>query len=561
MSLAERLPGANPVAEFFGASYTNIGLKLIPFAQTMVDYSNSIAGINTELIIKSTMAGDALIALAQKMPQTTVLSSFFGGGTMNQFGLDLVAFGTHLKSYSDMISGVDVLVLTGSTNAADALVALANGITTVGPTLFKDGTMEGFGKDLKAFGGHLKQYASDIAGVSTSQMNSVSYELRTLTAVAKGMEPLNSSAMGKFGDNLAKIGNAGITKFLNAFKNSTTKVKAAGSQLINDIIAGVNSRTATLYQIINNIMLKCNTQLNSKKSTFTSAGRELINSLSTGMNSNMSKIGSSCRVAITKCTTELGKGVASLKTSGGKLGQGVADGIKGKQTTITNSFNTALSNMKSKINSYYSSMGTSGKYLVQGFANGIYNNRYLASNAAGSMASLAVKRAKQLLNINSPSRVLMEIGGFFSEGFAIGIDDNAGLSEKASANMAENAKNGLKDAISKIPSLMENIDEQPTIRPVLDLSNIQNGIDFMNNHMPSTYNASINGSTNLANMAANGINKAKTFAVEAKEAATNSLANNMSNTFNITGDNPKEIANEVSKILQKQVNRRGSVWA
>ena len=33
------------------------------------------------------------------------------------------------------------------------------------------------------------------------------------------------------------------------------------------------------------------------------------------------------------------------------------------------------------------------------------------------------------------------------------------------------------------------------------------------------------------------------------------------NTFNITSNNPKEVANEVSKILQNQVSRRETVWA
>ena len=33
------------------------------------------------------------------------------------------------------------------------------------------------------------------------------------------------------------------------------------------------------------------------------------------------------------------------------------------------------------------------------------------------------------------------------------------------------------------------------------------------------------------------------------------------NTFNITSNNPKEVANEVSKILQNQVNRRETIWA
>ena len=35
----------------------------------------------------------------------------------------------------------------------------------------------------------------------------------------------------------------------------------------------------------------------------------------------------------------------------------------------------------------------------------------------------------------------------------------------------------------------------------------------------------------------------------------------ITNHFSITGDNPREIANEVSRILQQQVERRDAVWA
>ena len=35
----------------------------------------------------------------------------------------------------------------------------------------------------------------------------------------------------------------------------------------------------------------------------------------------------------------------------------------------------------------------------------------------------------------------------------------------------------------------------------------------------------------------------------------------ITNTFNITGDNPQAIANEVSKIISKQTQRESAVWA
>lgn len=44
-------------------------------------------------------------------------------------------------------------------------------------------------------------------------------------------------------------------------------------------------------------------------------------------------------------------------------------------------------------------------------------------------------------------------------------------------------------------------------------------------------------------------------------ASATASGDGISNTFYITGNNPKEIADEVSKIIQKQIDRRKAVWA
>ena len=68
----------------------------------------------------------------------------------------------------------------------------------------------------------------------------------------------------------------------------------------------------------------------------------------------------------------------------------------------------------------------------------------------------------------------------------------------------------------------------------------------------------ISGSTRLAGTISRNANGQAT--------QSSNISNNTNNTeiinhFNITGNNPKEIANEVSRILQKQVERREAVWA
>lgn len=54
-------------------------------------------------------------------------------------------------------------------------------------------------------------------------------------------------------------------------------------------------------------------------------------------------------------------------------------------------------------------------------------------------------------------------------------------------------------------------------------------------------------------------------AVEQLNNAVDNLGKNsgntIENTFNIRGSNPEEIAEEVSNILQRQIERRDATWA
>jgi hypothetical protein len=90
--------------------------------------------------------------------------------------------------------------------------------------------------------------------------------------------------------------------------------------------------------------------------------------------------------------------------------------------------------------------------------------------------------AKSLLGINSPSKVFMEIGKYTSEGFAIGLDKYAHMASNSAGELANNVIKSVKDPLSNISKILdEDINANPTIRPVMDLSNIENGTRLLNN--------------------------------------------------------------------------------
>ena len=94
------------------------------------------------------------------------------------------------------------------------------------------------------------------------------------------------------------------------------------------------------------------------------------------------------------------------------------------------------------------------------------------------MALSGVKAVKSALEINSPSRVFRALGNFTGLGFVKGISDYAQKSYVAGAGIAHYATDGLSNAMSTVADLLNgDAEAQPTIRPVLDLTDLSRGAD------------------------------------------------------------------------------------
>lgn len=141
-------------------------------------------------------------------------------------------------------------------------------------------------------------------------------------------------------------------------------------------------------------------------------------------------------------------------------------------------FGSALDAAISGINSYYTNFHKCGEYLVTGFANGIRSNSYKAKLAAIGMANLADQAARERLGIHSPSKVFKEIGGYVSKGFASGIKNFSYLSSMAVEDMSRDTIDTTSRVLSSISSaLTDDVNTQPTIRPIVDLSNVESSSD------------------------------------------------------------------------------------
>ena len=224
---------------------------------------------------------------------------------------------------------------------------------------------------------------------------------------------------------------------INPIKNAAPQFASMGSNVAESFCRGFRSKQSTIVSNVSTMMNAASRSIISKRSTFTTTGVSITNALVSGITKGSSKV----------------------------------------STAFTTNLVTAVTSIRNQRSNFFSA----GGYLAEGFANGITAKAFEAQAAAVAMATAALEAAKDALGIESPSKEAYKMGGYYGLGFVNAIDDYGDKVRKASINMAEYAKSGMSDAIQKIrDNVSGDMDIHPTIRPVVDLSEVKTGVDAIN---------------------------------------------------------------------------------
>lgn len=480
--MASTVPNSGGVVGFFAGEndMDDFGEQLVPFGRAMKDFSDAVSGLKADVIQNSVTAGQALLELANTVPNTGgVVSWFTGDNDLETFGEQLVPFGTAMKNYSLAVTGLDASVVTNSANAAKALVELSNNLPNSGGIVSwftGDNDIASFGEQLVSFGQSFAAYYNSVSGVDVAKLSGVVVEFRNLVDLANGIKSVDTSGMSTFAQNLTNLGNAGIDGFINAFTNANSRVSTAANTMVTTFINAAKAQqgnlTSTFTTMINGIV----TAFTSKYSQFTVMGQTMMTNFISGIRTGDASARSAFVTIVSGCLTAIRNKFYEFNTVGQTTMTNLIAGIRTKNQLAKDAFVQIINSCLTAIRNKYTDFYNAGKYLVEGFAAGITANTYMAEARARAMARAAAAAAEAELDINSPSKVGYRIGGFFGMGFVNSLIDYSDKSYDAGASVAKSAKEGLRNAVSKIGDFIENgIDSQPTIRPLLDLSDVTEG--------------------------------------------------------------------------------------
>lgn len=366
--------------------------------------------------------------VAQEIPEAGGLLSLFVGNN------DLKDFGEGISDFTDTMIGENgflpkIREVTESDVAyagyvCDIISRFSDVANQVSDSKsfwdnFKNGSLAAFGYDLSGFGGYYKTYSESISGISFGQVATSIDQVNNLVAMCKGMEGIDTSKMANFAKDLKTLGNSGIDEFIGAFQNSGQKIQNAVTTMLNNFINAANAKLYGIKTCFKNLATGALNSLNDSLSEFSDAGSDAAKNFGT--------------------------------------------------------------NAVSSIRDYYNSFYYAGKYVVEGLAEGINDYTYKATNAAKNMSKAVYDTSRSYLDINSPSKLFRSMARCIPEGMAQGIEHESWMVRDAATAMANDAVQGTSRAITRIADLVSmDIDTQPTIRPVLDLSDISKGTDYIN---------------------------------------------------------------------------------
>lgn len=135
---------------------------------------------------------------------------------------------------------------------------------------------------------------------------------------------------------------------------------------------------------------------------------------------------------------------------------------------------------------YRNALRVTGVKTVDGFVSGINSVSSKVRSAAEKLAQSVISGIKGKLNIHSPSKETEQIGIFAIDGLVNGLTKFSGRVADASEVVGAATLDSMNDVISRIAEKIDtDVNLDPVIRPVLDLSNVEENAGQLNSMLMS----------------------------------------------------------------------------
>lgn len=540
-AVGEFLTGKKPMDDL-SENITKLGTALTSW-QTSMDEMGALTVPKKEI--------DDLIEAIKAVPSKDLwdaIGEFFtGSDALDDFVTNTGKLGDALSGFNERTKDIK------NTKRLGVIVGFASEFADIGTKFMSATLYEGFNffsNNLEIFGENLAKIStnSDINMDNLSAISEASGLLGGAMSVfsdtsLKGLDVTDETIVTTFCDNLQKVvdvinGSSGIDT------SGVSKVSDSIDELSKSSIKGAGK---TLEQ--------ANQQLESANKAASNAASGASDSFAQGIDA--SAISGAVGDAVNSAISAID--VSGFAAKGTEIVRALASAIA-NAGGVTNAVTSIISEARNSIDD--SKFTSAGINLSRGLAIGIGIGKAVAVESARAMAQAALNAIKATFDSHSPSRETMKIGGWFVDGFAIGVDRRSAIATRSVKDMGNDVLGSLKGAVNGISAMLtEDIAGDPVIRPVLDLTDIQNGAGQLSDMLNMSVPIPVTGQMNAINENVNGyVRTTNDDIVAALSDLKGALGGSSGNTYVIDGityDDGSNITDAVRSLVRAaNVGRR-----
>ena len=610
------LTGANlldSIASFIsgGESFGRLGSELSKFAISALPFLSVLSSVDPAVLEGSKALAEAILTFTKSNFLDTITGWLNGESDLGSFGSKLAPLGTGISEFVSNLGTFKPEQVETIKSACEALKAIAEAAGEIpkhggiAQAFTGDNDIEKFADKLGPTGSGISEFVKELTKDGTfdqTKIDIVKAGCDALKAIAEvaGQLPKHGGMKQAFtGDNdisafAGKLGE--VAKGIRGFVYELQK----DNVITNDSINKINAVNNIMWAVadLGKINLGDTSgkleELGARLISFGNKVTEYVKGINTvsldDLQSSKDKIDKIIEIANTLAAVssdpieQLGEKLKNFATDAlKKFVDGLNDekpkedasnamktlidaiiGAMGEKdddvkTGATNIIETATKALESS--NHTDRASKAGLNILNGFINGMNDKDGRVWNKAYSIGRTAVDAINKATDEHSPSKETFKTGKFFDQGFINGIKSLEDKIYSETYGVGDKARLGLGRAIRGVSNLIsEGIDDEFTIRPVLDLSDVQSGAAAINGMLgvPSVgVAANLNAiSTGMRTYRQNGGDDV----ISAIDKLGKNLGNTTGDTYNINGityDNGSEIQEAVSTLVRAaRIERR-----
>ena len=533
------------------SSIEDFANQIVPFGKAIVTFSKTVAGnIDESAVTAAANAGKILTDMAATLPKTGgVVQWFMGQGDLATFSTQITLFGDAIVGFSKKVAGnIDESAIVAAANAGKTMVELQNKLPKTGGVVqwfAGQQDLGTFGTNIEIFGNAMVAFSNAITakgengGFSAEAVVAAANAGSALAALANNLPESTSVLWGAFkkgsdiegfAKNLPTLGK-GMAKF------STALTKNGGFSA--DAVAAAGNAAKGIAEF-------CSIDVGK----FKSVTKEF---------SKLTNISTIANAVNFDGLTKFGKKLETLAKNGIKL---FIQAFENSSKKVRKAVESMLDSSLKELDNVYDDFYEDGENAAIGFANGMLAKKAKVAGIAAGIAAAAKAAIEEALRIKSPSRETFALGAYTGEGFVNGLITYQNAAANAGSDMAKYATDGLTEAISQIRDTVDaDMDVQPTIRPVLDLSDIKNGAGRLSGLLDASpsvgVEANLSAIKRLSQNNQNGVNDDVVSAIEALGEKFSGMSGNTYTINGITYDDGSNVQAAIETLVRAaKIERR-----